>query len=76
MRQKREVAFRPYAREALIQRDAEFPTDDDEEDLVQAGVELHIEEDEGMHEVDEETETVDFAEETDSSSEDDDDEDK
>jgi tetratricopeptide (TPR) repeat protein len=75
MRQKREVAFRPYARESLIQRDAEFPTDDDEEDLVQAGVELDIEEDEGMHEVDEETETVDFAEESDSGSDDDDDED-
>jgi len=73
MRQKREVAFRPYAREALIQRDAEFPTDDDEEDLVQAGVELDIEEDEGMHEVDEETETVDFADEADSASDDDDD---
>jgi len=73
MRQKREVAFRPYARESLIQRDAEFPTDDDEEDLVQAGVELDIEEDEGMHEVDEETETVDFAEESDSGSDDDDD---
>jgi len=75
MRQKREVAFRPYARESLIQRDAEFPTDDDEEDLVQAGVELDIEEDEGRHEVDEETETVDFAEESDSGSDDDDDED-
>jgi tetratricopeptide (TPR) repeat protein len=73
MRQKREVAFRPYAREALIQRDADFPTDDDEEDLVQAGVVLDIEEDEGMHEVDEETETVDFAEESDSGSDDDDD---
>jgi tetratricopeptide (TPR) repeat protein len=77
MRQKREVSFRPYAREALIQRDAEFPTDDDEEDLVQAGVELDIEEDEGMHEVDEEAETVDFAEDADSGSDDEDeDEDK
>jgi tetratricopeptide (TPR) repeat protein len=61
MRAKREVAFRPYARESLIQRDAEFPTDDDEEDIAHATVEMEIEEDDGMHEVEEDTETVDFA---------------
>jgi tetratricopeptide (TPR) repeat protein len=73
MRAKREVAFRPYAREALIQRDAEFPTDEDEEDIAHATVELEIEED-GMHEVEDDTETVDFAEEADAGSDDDDDE--
>jgi len=75
MRQKREVAFRPYAREALIQRDAEFPTDDDEEDLVQAGIDAEIDEDEGMHEVEEDSEPIDFAEEADSGDGDEDDED-
>ncbi len=72
MRAKREVAFRPYARESLIQRDAEFPTDDDEEDLAHATVEIDIEEDEGMHEVEEDSETVDFAEEADTGSDDED----
>ena len=66
MRQKREVAFRPYARESLLQRDAEFPTDEDEEDLVQAGIDAGIDEDEGMHEVEEDSEPIDFAEEADS----------
>lgn len=72
MRQKREVAFRPYARESLLQRDAEFPTDDDEEDLVQAGIDAEIEEDEGMHEVEEDSEPIDFAEESDSGDDDED----
>ncbi len=72
MRQKREVAFRPYARESLLQRDAEFPTDDDEEDLVQAGIDAEIEEDEGMHEVEEDSEPIDFAEEADSGDDDED----
>jgi tetratricopeptide (TPR) repeat protein len=76
MRAKREVAFRPYARESLIRRDAEFPTDDDEEDIAHATVEMEIEEDDGMHEVEEDTETVDFAEDADSSSDDDQEEDR
>jgi hypothetical protein len=74
MRAKREVAFRPYARESLIQRDAEFPTDDDGEDIAHATVEMEIEEDDGMHEVEEDAEPVDFAEDADSGSDDDDDE--
>jgi tetratricopeptide (TPR) repeat protein len=74
MRAKREVAFRPYARESLIQRDAEFPTDDDEEDIAHATVEMEIEEDDGMHEVEEDAEPVDFAEDADSGADDDDDE--
>ncbi|MEP7104233.1 MAG: tetratricopeptide repeat protein [Chloroflexota bacterium] len=76
MRAKREVAFRPYARESLIQRDAEFPADDDEADIAHATVEMEIEEDDGMHEVEEDAEPVDFADEGDSSSDDDDEDDK
>jgi tetratricopeptide (TPR) repeat protein len=72
MRQKREVAFRPYARESLLQRDAEFPTDEDEEDLVQAGIDADIDEDEGMHEVEEDSEPIDFTEEVDSGDDEDD----
>ena len=62
-RQKREVAFRPYARESLISRDVDvYSTDDeDEEDIARASAEMDMEEDEGMHEVDEESDSVDFA---------------
>jgi tetratricopeptide (TPR) repeat protein len=65
MRQKRDVAFRPYAREALIQRDVEVYTgeDEDEEDIAHATVEMDLEEDEGMHEVEEESESIDFGDE-------------
>jgi len=76
MRQKREVSFRPYARESLLQRDAEFPTDEDEEDLVQAGIDADIEEDEGMHEVEDEAEPVDFADEAEADDQDEEDEDR
>ncbi len=60
-RQKRDVSFRPYARESLVQRDVEvYSTDDeDEEDLAHAGAEMDLDEDEGMHEVDED-EGADF----------------
>lgn len=76
-RQKRDVTFRPYARESLVQRDVEVYStdDDDEEDLARAGVEMDIEEDDGMHEVDEDTDSADFAEEDDSGGSDDDDDD-
>ena len=76
-RQKRDVSFRPYARESLVQREVGiYGTDDeDEEDLARAGAEMDLEEDEGMHEVDEENDTVDFAEEGDGGADEDDDED-
>ena len=76
MRQKREVSFRPYARESLLQRDADLATDEDEEDLVHAGIDADIEDDEGMHEVEDESETVDFAEEADGGDDEEDDEDR
>ncbi len=73
-RQKRDVSFRPYTRESLVQRDVEvYSTDDeDEEDLAHAGAEMDLEEEDGMHEVDEDTETVDFGEDDDASDEDED----
>jgi tetratricopeptide (TPR) repeat protein len=76
VRQKREVAFRPYARESLIQRDAEFAGDDEEEDLARAGVEMDLDEDDGMHEVDEADEVIDFAEDSDLGGDDDAEEDE
>ncbi|HEX6348006.1 MAG TPA: tetratricopeptide repeat protein [Candidatus Dormibacteraeota bacterium] len=76
MRHKREVSFRPYARESLLQRDADLATDEDEEDLVHAGIDADIEDDEGMHEVEDDSETVDFAEEVDGGDDEEDDEDR
>jgi len=79
-RQKRDaVSFRPYARESLVQRDVEvYSTDDDEEeDLARAGVEIDMDEDDGMHEVDEDADSADFTEEDDGGAGgDDDDEDE
>ncbi len=63
-RQKRDVAFRPYARESLLNRDVDvYGTDDDEEDIAHASVEMDMDDDEGMHEVDEDSDSVDFDEE-------------
>jgi hypothetical protein len=61
-RQRRDVAFRPYARESLVSREgAVYSTDEeDEEDLARASAELDIDEEEGMHEVEDEGEGVDF----------------
>ena len=75
-RQKRDVSFRPYARESLVQRDVEvYSTDDeDEEDLARAGVEIDMDEDEGMHEVDDDSESVDFSESDDMGEEEEEDE--
>ena len=76
-RQKREVTFRPYARESLVRRDVEvFSTDDDEEDIVRASTEIELEEEDGMHEVDEDTDNGDFAEADDLGGDDDDDDDE
>ncbi len=63
-RQRRDVAFRPYARESLVSREgAVYSTDDeDEEDLARASAELDMDEEEGMHEVEDEGEGVDFEE--------------
>lgn len=66
---KREAEFRPYSRESLVTRDVEsFSTDEDEmdEEPVARAVALDLDEDEGMHEVEDEAEPeVDFGEEED-----------
>ena len=63
---KREVEFRPYSRESLVTRDAEaYPSDEDEldEEPVARAVAIDLDEDEGMHEVEDEEPEVDFADE-------------
>jgi len=78
---KREVEFRPYAKESLLSRDAGvFEAEDDEVVPVAAGAGMDLEE--GLHEVeeDEEGETLDFsdeaADEADADQDEDEDEDR
>jgi tetratricopeptide (TPR) repeat protein len=75
MRRKREVDFRPYTKESLLTREVgAFSGDEDEDELetTAAGSDLDLE---GMHEVEDEAETLDFAEEEPADEADDDDED-
>src|SRR5579864_7315072 len=72
MRRKREVEFRPYAKESLLARDVEvFTEDEEEETLVDAPVTDELEE--GMHAVEDEAEPIDFSDDADSDSDDDED---
>ena len=75
MRRKREVEFRPYAKESLLAREVEVFTEDEEEEgaLVETPASDDIEE--GMHAVEDEGEALDFSDEADGDGEDDDDED-
>jgi hypothetical protein len=64
---KRDVEFRPYSRESLVTRDTEtFPTDEEdiEEEPAARTATLELDEDDGMHEVEDEEPEVDFAEDT------------
>ncbi len=73
MRRKREVEFRPYAKESLLAREVEVFTDDEEE-----GAEVIAEEataddmEEGMHAVEDEGEALDFSEDADAEEDDED----
>jgi tetratricopeptide (TPR) repeat protein len=72
MRRKREVEFRPYTKESLLSRGgAAFAEDEEaEEALVETPATDELEE--GMHAVEDEGETVDFADEADGDAEDED----
>ncbi len=72
IRRKREVEFRPYAKESLLARDVEvFTEDEDEEEpLVETPASDDLEE--GMHAVEDEGETVDFSADADDDGEEED----
>jgi tetratricopeptide (TPR) repeat protein len=74
MRRKREVEFRPYAKESLLARDVETFTEDEEEEetLVETPASDDIEE--GMHAVEDEGEAIDFSDDADADGDDDEDE--
>jgi hypothetical protein len=61
IRRKREVEFRPYAKESLLARDVEVFNGDEEEEepLVETPATDDLEE--GMHAVEDEGETIDFS---------------
>jgi len=72
MRRKREVEFRPYAKESLLMRDVEVFTDDEEEEpIVEAAASEDIEE--GMHAIEEDAEPIDFSDDADSDADEDED---
>jgi len=72
MRRKREVEFRPYTKESLLTRGAAVFTGDEEEEETLAAAPETDDLEEGMHAVEDETETVDFSDEADSDGEEED----
>lgn len=74
---KKEVEFRPYARESLVPRDVEIFSTDDDDDEPAERVQVEVDDEDGMHEVEEdEAAGVDFSEDAAGSSEEDEDEDE
>ena len=74
MRRKREVEFRPYAKESLISRDIEVFTDEEEEEPIAVAAATDDDEiEEGMHAIEDETETVDFSDEAEGDADEDED---
>src|SRR5438094_4463731 len=69
MRRKREVEFRPYAKESLLTRGAQVFTEDEDEGETLAEEPASDEIEEGMHAVEDEAETVDFSEDSDADGE-------
>jgi tetratricopeptide repeat protein len=70
MRRKREVEFRPYAKESLIARDVErFAGDEEEEGGALAEEPAGEDIEGGMHAVEDEGEAIDFSEDADSDGE-------
>ena len=66
MRRKREVEFRPYAREAMLTRDPDdFQEADEDEDRELEAGESGMGELEGLHTVEDDADTIEFADESD-----------
>jgi len=76
MRRKREVEFRPYTKESLLARQVEVFAEDEEEASGVEGTPATDDVEEGMHEVEDDAETVDFSEDADGDGNDDEDEDE
>jgi tetratricopeptide (TPR) repeat protein len=72
MRRKREVEFRPYAKESLLARDSKVFAGDEEEEETLAEAPASDDLEEGMHAVEDEGEAVDFSDDADADGEDED----
>ena len=72
MRRKREVEFRPYAKESLLTREVEVFTEDEEEGEALAEEPAGDDIEEGMHAVEDEGEAIDFSDEADGEDDDED----
>ncbi|HKW58443.1 MAG TPA: tetratricopeptide repeat protein [Candidatus Dormibacteraeota bacterium] len=72
MRRKREVEFRPYAKESLLAREVEVFAEDEEEGEGLAEEPAGEDIEEGMHAVEDEGEAIDFSEDADGEVEDED----
>ena len=72
MRRKREVEFRPYAKESLLARDVKAFAEDEEEEGTLAEAPASDDLEEGMHAVEDEGEALDFSDDADADSEDED----
>ena len=75
MRRKREVEFRPYAKESLLTREVEVFAEDEEEGEVLTEEAASDDMEEGMHAVEDEGEVIDFSEDADAEPEDEDEDD-
>ncbi len=71
MKRKREVEFRPYTKESLLAREVEVFTEDEDESAVVESTADTEDVEEGMHEVEDEAEPIDFSEDDDSGGDDD-----
>jgi hypothetical protein len=76
MRRKREVEFRPYTKESLLAREVEAFAEDEEDASLVEGTPASDEVEEGMHEVEDDAETVDFSGDADGDGDEDEDEDE
>jgi Tetratricopeptide repeat len=75
MRRKREVEFRPYAKESLLARDVEvFAVDEEEGETLAEEPPGEEDIEEGMHAVEDEGEALDFSEDADDGEDEDEDE--
>ncbi|TME23214.1 MAG: tetratricopeptide repeat protein [Chloroflexi bacterium] len=72
MRRKREVEFRPYAKESLLARDSKVFAGEEEEEETLAEAPASDDLEEGMHAVEDEGEALDFSEDADADGEDED----
>ena len=72
MRRKREVEFRPYAKESLLARDVKAFAEDEEEEETLAEAPASDDLEEGMHAVEDEGEALDFSDDADADGEDED----